>query len=112
MPPITLKSRLALNRFGIPEPATTSREIKSARNLDLILLPLVAADRHGNRLGMGGGFYDNSLAFLHRRHIWKLPHIIGVAHDFQIVDNLPSDPWDVQLNALITDTNHYNCISG
>ncbi|HEC13153.1 MAG TPA: 5-formyltetrahydrofolate cyclo-ligase [Acidiferrobacteraceae bacterium] len=110
--PITPKSRLALNRFDIPEPTTTSRKIKSARHLDLILLPLVAADRHGNRLGMGGGFYDKSLAFLHRRRSWKQPHIIGIAYDFQIVDNLPSDPWDVQLDALITDTNSFNCIPG
>ncbi len=110
--PITPKSQLALNRFGIPEPATTSREIKSAHHLDLILLPLVAADRHGNRLGMGGGFYDKSLAFLHRRRIWKQPHIIGIAHDFQIVDNLPSDPWDVQLDALVTDTRSFSCTPG
>lgn len=110
--PITPESRLALNRYGIPEPTTAAREIKSARQLDLILLPLVAADRHGNRLGMGGGFYDQSLAFRHRRRIWKQPRIIGIAHDFQIVDNLPSDPWDIQLDALITDSNSFNCNPG
>lgn len=94
---------LAPNRFGIPEPKGPARKLVRAEVLDLILLPLVGFDREGHRLGMGGGFYDKSLAFLGHRHHWRKPHVVGLAYDFQRVENLPSDPWDVRLQAVVTD---------
>jgi len=100
-------SKLRLNRFGIPEPLCNKRELVRARSLDLILTPLVAFDKEGNRLGMGGGFYDRSLAFLLRRSHWHKPRLCGVGYDFQRVNHLPSQPWDVPLSAIVTECARY-----
>jgi 5-formyltetrahydrofolate cyclo-ligase len=94
---------MVFNRFGIPEPAVPSRQLRSARHLDLVLLPLVGFDGSGNRLGMGGGFYDRSLEFLRHRNAWHRPRLYGVAHELQKVDRLEARPWDVPLQAVVTD---------
>lgn len=94
---------LAQNRFGIPEPVVLARDLVRAQQLDLVLLPLVGFDESGNRLGMGGGFYDRSLSFLRNRKIWRKPNLVGIAHDFQRVDSLEAKPWDMPLEAVITD---------
>jgi 5-formyltetrahydrofolate cyclo-ligase len=98
---------MVFNRFGIPEPAVSSRQLLDARHLDLILMPLVGFDEQGNRLGMGGGFYDRSLAFLRTRRIWRRPRLIGLAHETQKVDHLPTQPWDIPLQAVVTDRHMY-----
>ncbi|MFN3785668.1 MAG: 5-formyltetrahydrofolate cyclo-ligase, partial [Thiothrix sp.] len=77
------QTRLRLNRFKIPEPVASYRQARSARCLDLVITPLVAFDLRGNRLGMGGGFYDRSLAYLRRRKNWHKPTLLGVAHRCQ-----------------------------
>jgi 5-formyltetrahydrofolate cyclo-ligase len=56
---------------------------------------------------MGGGFYDNSFAYLlHRKH-WHKPRLIGLAYDFQLMPRLPVQPWDVPLTAVATDSGWY-----
>ncbi len=95
--------RMVKNRFGIPEPDVPPRLWLSARHLDLILLPLVAFDAQGHRLGMGGGFYDRTLAFLHRRTRWHRPRLVGLAYSFQEVEALPAHPWDVPLDGVATE---------
>lgn len=97
------KTKLVPNRFGIPEPVVKSRDLIRAQELDLILLPLVGFDDQGNRLGMGGGFYDRSLEFLRHRNHWRKPHLLGIAYDFQRVNGLAPDPWDVPLQGVVTD---------
>ncbi|MFQ3788605.1 5-formyltetrahydrofolate cyclo-ligase [Halomonas sp. A29] len=93
------------NRFGIPEPQTRHGAHRARRlatwALDLILLPLVGFDERGQRMGMGGGFYDRSLAFTQRPG--PRPTLIGLAHDCQRVDRLPTEPWDVPLDAIVSD---------
>jgi 5-formyltetrahydrofolate cyclo-ligase len=96
-------TRFRRNRFGIPEPVVEKRGLLRARSLDLILMPLVGFDLQGNRLGMGGGFYDRSLAFLRYRQYWKRPRLMGLAYDFQQVDILTADPWDIPMQAVVTD---------
>lgn len=91
------------NRFGIPEPVVGARELVRAQELDLILMPLVGFDDDGNRLGMGGGFYDRSLEFLRHRHHWRKPHVLGLAYDFQRVNGLVPDPWDIPLQGVATN---------
>lgn len=101
--PATPGMELAPNRYGIPEPQVDARALVHAQDLDLVLLPVVAFDVHGNRLGRGAGFYDRSLAFLrHRSHLRK-PHRLGLAHDFQRVESLIADPWDIPLDGVVTD---------
>ncbi len=101
------KTKLALNRFGIPEPVVKSCDLIRAQELDLILMPLVGFDDQGHRLGMGGGFYDHSLEFLRHRNRWRKPHLLGIAYDFQRVNGLAADPWDVPLQGVVTDQTVY-----
>ncbi len=98
---------LALNRYGIPEPRVPPRAWVRAAELDLILLPLVGFDVRGNRLGMGAGFYDRSLAFLLQRTRWRRPRLLGVAHDCQRAEALVPEPWDVPLDGIVTDRAEY-----
>ena len=100
-------SRLELNRYGIPEPVTSRRQYRQPQQLDLVLTPLVAFDAQGNRIGMGGGYYDRSFAFLRRRQHWCKPRMLGVAHDFQRVNKLPRQPWDVPLHGVFTHQGVY-----
>jgi 5-formyltetrahydrofolate cyclo-ligase len=95
------------NRFGIPEPRVSASELVRAEDLDLILLPLVAFDATGNRLGRGAGFYDRSLAFLRFRRYLRRPHLFGLGHDFQRVPRITADPWDVPLDGVVTDRTVY-----
>jgi len=95
------------NTFGIPEPALPWRAMRPAWALDLVLTPLVAFDPEGNRLGMGGGFYDRTFAYLRQRRHWCKPHLIGVAYRFQQVAALPCQPWDVPLAGVVTEAGGY-----
>ncbi len=101
--------RLVSNRFGILEPARVHWRRIPAYALDLVLAPLVAFDAQGNRLGMGGGFYDQSFAFLHRRHNWIKPRLLGLAYELQHMDRIPSQKWDVPLHAIATEQKIYHC---
>lgn len=101
--------RLVPNRFGIPEPVVRGNKMIAARALDLIIVPLVAFDSSCNRLGMGGGYYDRSLAFVHRLQHARRPFLLGFAHELQRVDQLPTYPWDIRLDAVATQRRLY-CI--
>jgi len=90
-------AQLRPNRFGIPEPVAARRRIP-ARRLDLVVMPLVAFDTRGNRLGMGGGYYDRALRGT-RRH----PVLVGAAFAFQQAPFIPAQPWDVPLDVIITE---------
>jgi 5-formyltetrahydrofolate cyclo-ligase len=90
------------NRYGIPEPVD-ARALR-ARQLDLLLMPLVGFDDRGYRLGMGGGFYDATLSFMRHRRLWRKPRLVGVAYACQGVEALPHDPWDMPLDAVLTET--------
>lgn len=91
------------NRYGILEPETPAGSQATALELDLVLAPLVAFDRRGGRLGMGGGYYDATFAFLASRRRWHEPKLVGVAYSFQEVPHIDRDPWDVPLSAVATE---------
>ena len=99
--------QLRPNRFGIAEPAYRPTRQRRIWTLDLVLMPLVGFDEHGGRLGMGGGFYDRSLAYRGRRKNGHKPTLLGLAHECQKVDRLPIEPWDVSLQATLTDKKWY-----
>ncbi len=96
-------TRLRSNRFGIPEPVLAPRHRWPRQTLDLVLAPLVAFDGRGNRLGMGGGYYDRTFAYLASRSHWHRPLVVGVAYSFQRVHTLPAHPWDVPLHGVVTE---------
>jgi len=78
-----------------------SRALLWVSELDVIICPLVAVDLNGNRMGMGGGFYDTTLGQSYRSGA-KKPLKIGWCYDFQVVEQLARQPWDVPLDGLIT----------
>ena len=94
-------SPMRANRYGILEPKLNCSQICPLPALDYLLMPLVAFDKQGNRLGMGGGFYDRTLARLHEQN-WQKPQLIGLAHECQKADALPIESWDVPLETIIT----------
>ncbi|MGK2235288.1 MAG: 5-formyltetrahydrofolate cyclo-ligase [Pseudomonadota bacterium] len=99
-------SPMRANRYGILEPKLNCSQICPLPALDYLLMPLVAFDKQGNRLGMGGGFYDRTLARLHEQN-WQKPQLIGLAHECQKVDALPIESWDVPLKTIITPDKTY-----
>ncbi len=103
---ITETCEFTRNDFGIAEPRAT--ELVEARELDLALLPLVGFDRSGNRLGMGGGFYDATFAYK-KTEPHSAPPLIGLAHEIQCVDELRAERWDIPIDAVVTDRRVYRC---
>lgn len=95
-----------VNRFGIQEFGHRHDKYRAAW-LDVLFMPLLGFDLRGYRMGMGGGFYDASLAFLTRRRRWRRPLLIGLAFEAQRVDRLPEDPWDVPLDGVLTERRFY-----
>ena len=93
---------LAANFFGIMEPELGA-EI-DARELDLVLTPLVAFDDHGVRLGVGRGYYDRTFKFLRHRSHWRRPKLLGVAYELQRVGPLTPNSWDVPLWGVVTES--------
>ena len=92
---------LELNRFQIPEPRPQAGLVRG-EELDLLLIPLVAFDASGTRLGMGAGYYDRYLRALPAA---DRPYTVGIAHEIQRCDEpLPSAAWDIPLDAVITES--------
>lgn len=100
---------LIYNRYGIPEPEQRHRRLIKPCALDLVFTPLVAFDISGNRLGMGGGYYDRSFEFLEQRIHWRKPRLVGLAYDFQRLDAIKHEPWDIPMHAIVTDKRIYYC---
>lgn len=96
------------NRYGIPEPVAPS-EWFAPFQLDLVLLPLLAFDRHGHRLGSGGGYYDRSFGFLQDQARPTEPLLVGIAYDFQELDAIAAERWDVPLDYIATDRELIDC---
>lgn len=105
--PFGTDSVLRPNRFGILEPVTPMRDWRSARQLDVIIAPLVAFDTQGHRLGMGGGYYDRTLAFLMQRSCARRPYFVALAFEMQKIATLPAGAWDVRFDAVVTEATTY-----
>lgn len=99
--------RVIPNKYGIIEPDIRRRKPIAAWALDMVLVPLVAFDTSGNRIGMGGGFYDRTFAYLMSRSIWRKPKLIGVAHELQRLKSIQRNNWDVPLDGIVTEMQLY-----
>ena len=90
--------------FGIREPAAARMRAIALRSLDVVLVPVVGFDRAGHRLGMGAGYYDRALR---RRgdgeRAWRRPRLIGIAYACQEIARIEPSPWDVALDAIVTE---------
>jgi 5-formyltetrahydrofolate cyclo-ligase len=87
--------------FGLLEPAAGSPEV-AAEDLDVVIVPGLAFDAQGRRLGFGGGYYDGALALARGRAAGR-PALIGLAYDFQIVEVCPAGDGDVPVDLVVTD---------
>lgn len=94
--PATPATPFKKNHHGIPEPDVASDLKTSVEDLDLILMPIVGFDMRCTRLGMGAGYYDRTLENK------KYGTLYGVAFQFQRVDFIEPQPWDVPMDAVIT----------
>jgi len=92
---------LVTNRHGIPEPDVAEASLLEPEAMALVVLPLVAFDAAGQRLGMGAGWYDRSFAFRSGRQ--APPYLVGAAFAVQQVDALAAESWDVPLDAICTE---------
>ena len=100
-------TQLTPNRWGIPEPPVPWVGVEA---LSALLVPLVAFDRHGNRIGMGGGYYDRTLAAaMASGNARQKPELIGVAYECQKVDPFTPDPWDIPLDWILTENGIRSC---
>lgn len=103
----TENTRLVPNRFGIPEPVVSDRHRMTAQHIDLVITPLLGFDSARNRVGMGGGYYDRTFAFLRQRKYWRRPYLVGFAFQQQLCDTLYPNHWDVPLDMIVTPDNTY-----
>lgn len=87
---------LVPNRWGIPEPAAQLPEIEP-KGIDLVVVPGLAFDRRGGRLGYGGGYYDRLLATANQAFR------VGIAMTVQVVESLPSNRLDAPMDILVTE---------
>ncbi|MBL4941364.1 MAG: 5-formyltetrahydrofolate cyclo-ligase [Colwellia sp.] len=111
-------STMVINRYNIKEPKLDVRAIIPVQQLDIILTPLVAFDSTGARIGMGGGYYDRTLAKWYEHYLQGKSHQgkkdfqnkqfplspIGIAHDCQQITKVPHEAWDIPLPKIITPT--------
>ena len=100
--PFDANTKLKPNRYGILEPSLDEGKTVFARSLDVLFMPLVGFDRQGNRIGMGGGYYDRALAFMKEQENPSLT-LVGLAHSIQEVSQISSQSWDIPLHLIATE---------
>ena len=98
---------LVTNQYGIPEPTLAPSSCLRPNELSAVLVPLLGFTRHGQRLGMGGGFYDASFAF--RKNQFAPPKLIGVGFACQEIEVIDGQDWDVNMDAIATEHEWINC---
>jgi 5-formyltetrahydrofolate cyclo-ligase len=101
---ISSAAELVKGRYGILEPAGTDALVPADGDSLIVFIPGLLFDRHGNRLGRGGGWYDRVLNGLGNRGFF-----VGLAYEFQLVDDMPAESWDQRVNLIITEKNQIDC---
>ena len=92
------EAELRAGRFGIPAPGAEHAEV-ALGDIDLVLVPGLAFDAYGGRLGFGGGYYDELLEAATAMR----PCVVGLGYDFQVVDGCPTEPRDQRVDCVVTD---------
>jgi 5-formyltetrahydrofolate cyclo-ligase len=102
------RSDLVFGIFGLLEPGPDCPEL-AAQDIDLFMVPGLAFDKKGARIGYGGGYYDELAAYVRAHPDAANARFIGYAFEFQLVDTCPSGEWDVPLDTIVTDENLVRC---
>ena len=97
--PAVISGNFVKGEYGISEPDVL--QSIQADEIDVLIVPALAFDRHGNRLGFGKGYYDRLLAEFNGVKI-------GVGYEFQILDELPVAPNDIPMDMIVTEKEIYN----
>lgn len=98
---ITPETMLERSRFGLLEPRDGMTI--APRRLDVVITPVVVYDEFRHRIGMGGGYFDRTFAFLrHRRDYWR-PKLVGLAYACQKVEKIPANPWDIRVFEIVSE---------
>jgi len=105
--PYDKETQLVKSKLLIPEVDLPVNQAIAVSKLDMILMPLVAFDEQGNRLGMGGGYYDATLAHFSQKPSSK-PQCIGIAYQQQMVEQIPTEEWDFALDGVLTQNESYS----
>lgn len=106
--PYYFNDELIPNQYGILEPPLDLTKVIVPEKLDLVLVPLLAFDKHNNRLGMGAGYYDRTFAFLNTTPRPAKPFLLGLAYEWQRVEQLTAESWDIKLNSVMTESDYYS----
>ena len=96
--PVHGLDELELGQFGIMTPPFGEGKEDYIGDIELLVIPGVSYDLKGGRIGYGGGFYDKTL-----HKLAKLPFILALAYEFQVLDELPMLPHDIRVNAVVTE---------
>jgi 5-formyltetrahydrofolate cyclo-ligase len=102
------KDDLVFGIFGLLEPSLDSPEV-AAHAIDVFMVPGLAFDQRGARVGYGGGYYDELAAYVRAHPDATAARFIGYAFDFQLVDTCPSGEWDVPLDCIVTNERVVHC---
>ncbi len=102
--PHSLNEPLVENKFSILEPNIEGKKNFDWKNLDIIFIPVVVFDKNCNRIGRGAGYYDRTLATLNNA---KKPLLIGLAYEFQKIENIEPQPWDIPMDFVVTENEIY-----
>jgi len=103
---ISEQDTLKPNRYGILEPPIYPPKNVAPWSFDLVLVPLVAFDKYGGRIGMGGGYYDRTFSFTKQQNSIgsrRRTFLLGIAHKFQEVDKIAQAAWDVPIDGIATE---------
>ena len=106
---VTSDDDLVQGDWGLSEPRSDAPVVEP-QELDLVLTPLVAFDADLNRAGRGRGYYDRHFAFLNAAPRPATPRLVGVAHDLQRVESVPTHEHDVRLDAVVTPSHLYGTL--
>ncbi len=98
--PYAGRESIKAGAFGIAEPTANIKDAIRPSQLDVIFMPLVAFDNYGNRVGMGGGYYDSVLSNFEDQQ--KRPQLVGLAYNFQQINKVPLESWDMKMDAVAT----------
>jgi 5-formyltetrahydrofolate cyclo-ligase len=102
------RSDLIFGIFGLLEPAPTCPEL-AVQDIDLFMVPGLAFDKRGARVGYGGGYYDELAAYVRAHPDAANARFVGYAFDFQLVETCPAGEWDVPLDYVVTDERIVRC---